>query len=499
MGGSGLGDPDDIRWSWIGSGRKGKKGSGHTLYDHAKVQRLSDGATRRFSVGDPVFVASDPDQQPWVAHLVEMFQIGDSTPARHGSDSEIQVVEDNSVARRMRCTLRWFYYPSDVSDDSKRLHPMPKPLESEIYFSDHVEDHGSNGLEVIEGRAFLCATEKEAQSVKANYPEDYWEGDAVCIVRCFYGTSCGDPPPIRELEKGELDYLLKHPSTDQDLFQGARPAMYGVHGAVMKGTGRKRRRPVPVEGTRPARGKAASSPHDKASASAPKDVTSDSDRSGEDVPIAVLSSRMSDRQPRHKRSSEKTTHKVSPKEVEDTSSTQKKVAPKAQARGSPSRVQRKLKLDDSSEARAEQSAPEKTVVEKPSVRSQQEAPKSKAREEEHSRTHAVAEKRKKDVSATAKRQKVVAGAQQQTVLEPSEAAVAAMEQLSLHFGELSLPGKVAFTNGLDNIIDTMLTQMSRDKMTFSVTEAQVKQLSKHLLEEFSQPLAQSDPNFVRTT
>lgn len=230
-----MSDPENIKWSWLGTGKR--RGS-CTYYDRAQVVRISDKARRVFEIGNAVYVAND-EGQAWVAQLVEMFQVGDQL-----EDDECQIVEDATQALlRMRCTLRWFYNADDETiRNSKLVSPrIPTAIRNEIYFSDHVENGNSNCLEVIEGRAFLCATEHELRDFHNHRPEEYWEGDAIRLVRCFYGYNAGNPPPIRELGKGELEVLIKNPSSDPDLYNRKRLTFYGPHGAVMKGTGARKR------------------------------------------------------------------------------------------------------------------------------------------------------------------------------------------------------------------------------------------------------------------
>ncbi len=228
-------DPRDIRWTWVGKGERRGLGD-RVYYKTAKVTRLSDKLERTFRVGDTVYVNAG-GEEPWVAHLVNMFQRGSSEQ----DDDEVQVVDDSNSNNSMRCTLRWCYTKGDLEPESLRLaRDLPRRIPGEMYFTDHVEDSGSNGLEVIEGRAFLCSTEQEMRNLKENPPKNYWDDDAVRLVRCFYGNKSGSPPPLRELEKGELQHLISKPSTDTHLYRRSRPALFGVTGAVMKGTGSKK-------------------------------------------------------------------------------------------------------------------------------------------------------------------------------------------------------------------------------------------------------------------
>lgn len=233
-----FGDLDNIRWTWVGRGTKRGK---YRLFSQAKVERLNDNTSRIFTVGDTVYVANNDGGQAWVGHLIEMCE-GGSLDA----GGEVELVENSPADTQMRmfCRLRWFYNSDDetvANAQREARNSLPDPHRAEIYFSDHVEEPASNLLEVIEGKAFLVRSPKELREFRKNYPEDYWAGDEIRIARCMYGVDARAVPSLREFERGELDELLKCPSTDTHTFDQSRRRMYGPQGPVLKGTGRRPR------------------------------------------------------------------------------------------------------------------------------------------------------------------------------------------------------------------------------------------------------------------
>lgn len=232
---------------WVGRARRDSvEGRGRKFYDQCRVTYTSDGRSRVFSLGDPICVYGGDEF--WVAQLVEMFEVGDSDSPEDAELRETIKAERkrSPLHHKMRCTLRWFYTADDIALDSLRHNPVPNPpLEDELYFSDHIETAGVNAIEVVEGRAFLFSTEAEADAfVKRPGKEDYWPRiDLVRVVRCFVDTASGfSAQPIRELERGELRYLLANPTTEK-MFEASRGRSLR-RGAVIKGFGKKRPRKV---------------------------------------------------------------------------------------------------------------------------------------------------------------------------------------------------------------------------------------------------------------
>lgn len=224
-------DLEDITWVWVGKGSIDPDND-RIMYQRARVTRISDGTHRTFTVGDVVYVCGG-DGPDWLGHVIQFFQW-----ASHAVADEVEVVEDSNAVESMRCTVRWMYSTNDIDPESYPANPhVERALPKELYFSDHVEKPGTNALECIEGRAWLCATPAELRAAERNPPKGFWKGDPIRLVRYFYGRT-GHPQPIRELAKGELAHLVRHPSMNTSLYNNGQRSMFGM-GAAMKGTGRK--------------------------------------------------------------------------------------------------------------------------------------------------------------------------------------------------------------------------------------------------------------------
>ena len=236
-----LKDIANITWSF--RGRHYNVREDQYYYYQAQVS-CRDGTNRIFNVGDCVYVdAGDDTGNSWICQIVEMYRIGNQIDE---DDDDFQIVHDSTASNRMRTVLRWLYHPHDIMQATRAgLRPeFTKLHDAELYFSDHIEFDG-NALEVIDGRAFLFQSVDELKRFsKANVDSDdtsdrgFWNGDKVHLVRYFYGTQASNPPPVRELEKNELKYLLEHPTTDA-MYKRSRTARRGGYEPVLKGTGRK--------------------------------------------------------------------------------------------------------------------------------------------------------------------------------------------------------------------------------------------------------------------
>lgn len=221
----------DETWTWVGPGRA----RGCNTY-YSSVQYARAARTRIFETGQAVVLASGTDA-PWVAQLVSLYEAGVDP-----SDVDVTRVGRPSPCM-MRCALRWMYGAHDAGlSASRRANPhVPRPLVGELYLSDHVELGNENSVAVIEGRAFMCATPRALARFHKNLPKEYWPGDVVALVRCFYGYGAGAPPPIRELRPGELVDFEQTPSTRTDMYNAHRTRIFGRLAAGMKGVGRKRK------------------------------------------------------------------------------------------------------------------------------------------------------------------------------------------------------------------------------------------------------------------
>ncbi len=236
-----LKDIANITWAFVG--RPYSMRDNNHYYTSATVS-CRDGTSRLFTLGDCVYVdAGDDSGNSWICQIVEMYSNG---PPPDDSDDDFQVVHDSTASTRMRTVLRWLYHPNDIMEETRAsMRPEFKVLDaSELYFSDHLEFEG-NALEVIDGRAFLFETVDEMKRFKRSVEDTddtsetgYWAGDKLHVVRYYYGTQASNPPPVRELEKGELKFLLENPRTDP-MYKRSRTIRRGGYEPVLKGTGKK--------------------------------------------------------------------------------------------------------------------------------------------------------------------------------------------------------------------------------------------------------------------
>lgn len=189
---------------------------------YQSVQRVVGDVIDTFRVGDVVYI--DGDSGKWIAHIIELYD------SRLPTD-DISVVSDSQASRHFKVTLRWFYYWDDMELGSRRewiLHH--RPMKNEVYFSDNVESSG-NCVESIISHAKVVTTTAELNGTSGAH-----------ICRCFYGFRTKNPPPLRELSKGELANLLAAPS-NKVLFREGNRALRGCLGPVAKGVKSKRYSP----------------------------------------------------------------------------------------------------------------------------------------------------------------------------------------------------------------------------------------------------------------
>lgn len=227
---------------WVGSGTPDIVSSrGRVHYKAVSIQHRTQVDTRIYNVGDPVIMAGE--DQPWIAQIVDLFQVReDDQQLRQILRTDSRRNFDSTSYELMRCTLRWFYNYSDMDKRTLRHAHTPKRLSNEIWFSDHVEKDGYNDIQVIEGLAWLFSSKSDHLAFQQQ-PDPRFNPalDHIRIVRCFVNSKV-EELPVRQLERGELKYLLENPSTSKEMFEKARLQMFGTSGAVLKGTGRKRKR-----------------------------------------------------------------------------------------------------------------------------------------------------------------------------------------------------------------------------------------------------------------
>lgn len=236
---------EDWEWSWIGEGRPDSRPNrGRLYFDKIRGVHSGEELDRVYKIGDVVVMNGEQNDR-WFAQIIELFQVLEN-------DNELREILHMDSRRNagsahyelMRCTLRWFYNVGDVTKDALRRSRIPKPIENEVYFSDHVEKDGYNDVTVIEGLAFAVGSTAALEQFLREPPSRFVDSfDHVCIVRCFINSSI-EEPVLRNLDKGELNFLLQNPLPDKDLYSKARQRMMGKgrKAPVMKSLSKKRKR-----------------------------------------------------------------------------------------------------------------------------------------------------------------------------------------------------------------------------------------------------------------
>lgn len=212
------GEEENIEWhwEWVGDGSKERRRRRAAVRTHYKAVEASNGAKRRtYKIGDTVCLRGE-ESETWVAQIVDLFEVSRNDfqfgavlgPAKEGTRYDL-----------MRCTVRWFYNYPDLNKDTYRVCGVPRWIRGEVYFSDHVEQDGYNDVSVISGRAWLFSSKGARDAFLKNPEKEYdAEMDEVRIVRSFVNSK-ELLKYMRELEKGELEFLLSNPSADNDLYE----------------------------------------------------------------------------------------------------------------------------------------------------------------------------------------------------------------------------------------------------------------------------------------
>lgn len=168
------------------------------------------------------------ENETWVAHLLELFQVHEDDEVLVDALGANHSIDSSKKTLFMRCTLRWFYGISDMNPDSIASSSLRKTLPEEVYFTDDIERDGFNDVQVIEGIAWLFPSPERLNHFQKSpshlYNPRY---DLLQIVRAFVNNSHPNKP-IRKLKKQELDYLLKNPTKDKEMFAKAYTIMTGL-------------------------------------------------------------------------------------------------------------------------------------------------------------------------------------------------------------------------------------------------------------------------------
>ncbi len=177
-----------VEWSFEGPP---EEDDGLTYYSRVRARFTTGTSTRVFRIGECVRIDTGDPTQEWIAQIVELFDKG------------------GRKKHRMKVSLRWLYHPKDIA----YWHPDER---IGMYWSEHID---INSVEVIAGRAFLFDSEQELSSFKEGVeqgprPANFWPRDVAILVQHYYQNNAMPPPPLRRLDKDELQFLLDNPSAE---------------------------------------------------------------------------------------------------------------------------------------------------------------------------------------------------------------------------------------------------------------------------------------------
>lgn len=224
---------DPWQWSWYGPGTPDKKpGRGRVYYKGVEAFRRTDNMKRIYNVGDTVNMIGE-EHQVWTAQLVDLFQVEpDDEDLRRILRHDSRRATGDARYEYMRCTLRWFYNPEDMKQETLRRSSVPKQIRNEIYFSDHVEISGFNSITVIDGLAWVLPSKHDRERWLREPDVRYKPSlDIIRIVRTFVNSASPDLT-VRELDTGELNYHLKNPTAEKNLFDTGRQRARGKFSAA---------------------------------------------------------------------------------------------------------------------------------------------------------------------------------------------------------------------------------------------------------------------------
>eukprot|EP00177_Eucheuma_denticulatum_P005805 GFKZ01010594.1.p1 GENE.GFKZ01010594.1~~GFKZ01010594.1.p1 ORF type:complete len:730 (-),score=126.31 GFKZ01010594.1:341-2530(-) len=226
-------EADPWKWSWYGPGTPDKKpGRGRVYYKGVEAFRRTDNMKRIYNVGDTVNMIGE-EHQVWTAQLVDLFQVEpDDEDLRRILRHDSRRATGDARYEYMRCTLRWFYNPEDMKQETLRRSSVPKQIRHEIYFSDHVEISGFNSITVIDGLAWVFPSKHERDRWLREPDVRYKPSlDIIRIVRTFVNSASPDLT-VRELDSGELNYHIKNPTAEKNLFDTGRQRARGKFSAA---------------------------------------------------------------------------------------------------------------------------------------------------------------------------------------------------------------------------------------------------------------------------
>lgn len=195
------------QWKGIPRNREGV-----SVYSSFRRTEKTTGKVREFIVGDIVEVKSTGKGLGMVAQVVKFFQESDA----------LTDVSD------MRLSLRWLYRKKDFHHSMlRKAMGVMEERDNQVFFSDFLEEPGSNSIEVIENLVFLFQTETQRSDHVSQFTlgikTRFIRPDPKLFIDCFFHHRY---KLIRKLMPGELGKMLKHPSaTDHYLVYEYNPRL----------------------------------------------------------------------------------------------------------------------------------------------------------------------------------------------------------------------------------------------------------------------------------
>lgn len=167
-----MADPDlsdmEPGWRWEGDPLPEKSDdNGRRQYKVAvKTFRDKTQPPLRVKVGDVILMKVYGDPECWVAHCIELCELGPDEECQSPSDED----DSSDEFLRMRVAVRWLYRPTDFNEENDgSLKPDPPLAKNELLWTDAIADCMVNGVDVIDGVAMLKHRASECVGVENAY------------------------------------------------------------------------------------------------------------------------------------------------------------------------------------------------------------------------------------------------------------------------------------------------------------------------------------------
>jgi hypothetical protein len=222
------------KWLWVGKPLAGNPEYPGRKYYKAAVKIFSDAAGQaaqeslQVKVGDIVCMKvgdededDDTEPEPWVAHCVELCELGSDEEIPFG-DVESGLDTDDKLGL-MRVGVRWLYRPKDFDAENEdgKVPMNPSMERRELLWTDGISGPLVNSVDVIDGIASLFGKASECNGKERAY----------FCHRFFHTLEYEDqimPPDVvpkhlqgvrvRDVSPLELEKLKSKPSTEQNWF-----------------------------------------------------------------------------------------------------------------------------------------------------------------------------------------------------------------------------------------------------------------------------------------